>query len=257
MTFKMKSFNYALLGTAFLFIAGCKNDKETVTHQTTTMETEQTARPLEEDLNNRKTDFEKKATADKKKIYAEGLEAIEKSNLVKSALQVGDKAIDFTLNNASGTKVSLYDELKKGPVILMWYRGGWCPYCNMTLHHMQNALPEFKKQGANLLALTPELPDSSITTKEKNALEFEVLSDIDNVIARQYNVVFKLTDDVAASYEASFGLSSYNGNKKAELPLAATYIIGQDKIIKYAFLDEDYRKRAEPKDIIRFLKEMK
>ena len=80
---------------------------------------------------------------------------------------------------------------------------------------------------------------------------------MDNTVARKYNLVFKLTDDVAASYEASFGLNSYNGNKKAELPLAATYIIGQDKIIKYAFLDIDYRNRAEPKDLIRFLEEMK
>jgi peroxiredoxin len=163
------------------------------------------------------------------------------SNLLTYALQVGDVAENFTLGNASGKKVTLYDALKNGPVILMWYRGGWCPYCNMTLHHMQKALPEFKKYGAHLLALSPEVPDSSITTKEKNKLEFEVLSDLDNTVARKYKVVYKLTDDVAAGYEASFGLSTYNGNKSAELPLAATSIIGRDHVIKYAFLNVDYR----------------
>ncbi|WP_026977540.1 peroxiredoxin-like family protein [Flavobacterium tegetincola] len=222
-----------------------------------TEHTDQAQRPLQEELNNRKTDFEKKAPEDKKKIYAEGLQALAESDLIKNALQVGDIAVNFTLKNAAGKNITLYDALKNGTVILMWYRGGWCPYCNMTLHHMQKALPDFKKNGASLLALTPEVPDNSISTKEKNELEFEVLSDLDNTVARKYNVVFKLTDDVAASYEASFGLSSYNGNKNAELPLAATYIIGQDKIIKYAFLDIDYRNRAEPKDLIRFLKEMK
>ena len=222
-----------------------------------TEHTDQAQRPLQEELNNRKTDFEKKAPEDKKKIYAEGLQALAESDLIKNALQVGDIAVNFTLKNAAGKNITLYDALKNGTVILMWYRGGWCPYCNMTLHHMQKALPDFKKNGASLLALTPEVPDNSISTKEKNELEFEVLSDLDNTVARKYNVVFKLTDDVAASYEASFGLSSYNGNKKAELPLAATYIIGQDKIIKYAFLDIDYRNRAEPQDLIRFLEEMK
>lgn len=238
-----------LSATTFLLIScgALKNE---------TMESNKKTRPLESELNNRKENFVKSAPAKKQKIYAEGLDAIKESNIVSNALQVGDIAINFTLPNASGKEVKLYDELKKGPVILMWYRGGWCPYCNMTLHHMQMALPDFKKHKANLLAISPEVPDSSITTKEKHALEFEVLSDVDNVVANQYKVVFKLTDDVARIYEDGFGLSNYNGNNKGELPLAVTYIIGQDKVIKYAFLDADYRKRAEPQDLVDFLKGM-
>lgn len=211
---------------------------------------EQTVRPLENVLNEKKANFEAKASDHKKKIYAEGIQSVVDHKITDNALQVGDTAIDFTLLNASNEKVNLYTELEKGPVILMWYRGGWCPYCNLALHHMQNTLPEFKKYNANILALTPELPDNSISTKEKNNLEFEVLSDIDNKIAQQYKTVFKLTDEVAEAYENGFGLSDYNGNKKGELPLAATYVIGQDKIIKYAFLDADYRNRAEPQDIL-------
>ncbi|MBJ2173157.1 AhpC/TSA family protein [Aureibaculum sp. A20] len=212
-------------------------------------------RPLEKELNDRKASFETSASIEKKTKYAAGIKSVAKRHIVSNALQVGDTAINFTLTNASGEKITLFDELKKGPVILMWYRGGWCPYCNMTLHYMQESLSEFKKYGANLLALTPEVPDNSITTKEKNELQFEVLSDIDNEVANQYNVVYKLTDDVAEIYENSFELSKYNGNDKAELPLAATYIIGQDKVIKYAFLDADYRNRAEPQDLITFLKQ--
>jgi peroxiredoxin len=228
---------------------GGKNNKN--------MENDRQVGTLKSELTNKKESFISSAPAEKQKIYAEGLEDVKKSKVVDNALQVGDVALNFTLSNAAGKNVTLYDELKKGTVILMWYRGGWCPYCNMTLHHMQEALPDFKKYNANLLAISPEVPDSSITTKEKHNLAFEVLSDVGNVVAKDYKVVFKLTDDVANIYENGFGLSDYNGNDKAELPLAATYIIGQDKVIKYAFLDADYRNRAEPQDLIEVLKRLK
>jgi peroxiredoxin len=251
MNLKTMNLKTILLSSTTLILISCGGLKDEP------MENEKNERPLETELNNRKENFSKSASAEKQKIYAEGLDAVVKSNVTENALQVGDVAINFRLPNAAGKDVTLYDELDKGPVILMWYRGGWCPYCNMALHHMQEALPDFKKYNANLLAISPEVPDSSISTKEKHELEFEVLSDIDNVIAKQYKVVFQLTDEVANIYEDGFGLSNYNGNDKGELPLAATYIIGQDKIIKYAFLDADYRNRAEPQDLVDFLKEIK
>ncbi|WP_405605043.1 peroxiredoxin family protein [Polaribacter sp. Asnod1-A03] len=197
-----------------------------------------------------------KFSKEKNQIYADGLKSVVASNIVNKAYNIGDKAPNFTLKNALNKPVSLYNELKNGPVILTWYRGGWCPYCNITLHYLQEKLPEFKKEGATLLALTPELPDNSLNTVEKNNLEFTVLSDVDNLVGKEYKVVFKLTDEVAAIYEAGFGLSNKNGNKDNELPLAATYVIDTNGIIKYAFLDADYRKRAEPSEIISVLKKL-
>ena len=214
------------------------------------------AESLKTELDARKSAFGQKAPDDVKKIYADGIQAVEESGITASAKQVGDAAPDFELTNASGEKVKLSDALKKGPVVLTWYRGGWCPYCNLTLHAMQKELPNFKAAGATLFALTPEVPDKSLTTAEKNELEFQVLSDLDNNVAREYGVVFKLTDEVAAMYEEKFGLSDYNGNKSAELPLAATYIIGTDGKIVYAFLDADYRNRAEPSEITDVLKSL-
>ncbi|MDC7227021.1 MAG: peroxiredoxin-like family protein [Spirochaetales bacterium] len=211
-------------------------------------------RLLSDDLNKKKADFTATASTEIKKIYADGLKSVRDDKIVEKALKVGDTAINFTLKNAVGDSVTLYEKLAEGPVILMWYRGGWCPYCNFTLHHMQEYLSEFSKYNAALIALTPEVPDKSMSSIEKHDLKFEVLSDLDNNIASEYKVVFKLTDDVAGVYEDKFGLSAYNGNNKAELPLAATYVIDTDKIIKYAFLDADYRKRAEPSDIVKFLK---
>ena len=193
----------------------------------------------------------------KKAVYAAGIEAVANSGVLTSAMQVGDVAPNFTLKNALGENVALYDELKKGKVVLTWYRGGWCPYCNLTLSALQKELPNFKTNGANLIALTPELPDSSLNTSEKNKLEFEILSDVGNKIANKFGIVFDLTPDVAAMYNASFDMNAYNGDKSNQLPLAATYVIAEDGKILYAFLDADYRNRAEPSEITAFLKEKK
>ena len=140
---------------------------------------------------------------------------------------------------------------------MTFYRGGWCPYCNLTLARLQKELPKFKAAGATLIALSPERPDSSLTTADKNELEFEILSDAGNGVARAYGVVFTLTNDVARSYQEGFGLHEYNGDASNELPLAATYVIGTDGVITYAFLHADYRERAEPRDILAALSRTK
>ena len=211
---------------------------------------------LQSKLDAKKEQFELKADANKKRAYKEGIESVENSKITITAKQVGDKAPNFTLTNALGKSVQLYDYLKKGKVVLTWYRGGWCPYCNLTLHELQGELPNFKANGATLIALTPELPDKSITTAEKNDLGFEVLSDLGNKIADEYGIVFKLTEEVAEMYNASFDMNGYNGDASNELPLAATYIIAENGEVLYAFLDADYRNRAEPSVLTEFLKSL-
>lgn len=248
-----------LMATLGIFtLIGCKNDKQTPTEQEEVQVLDGMTLPsLADELENKKNSFNEKADSLTKKVYQEGLNAVSNSGILSSAKNVGDIAPDFTLQNALGEKVSLKDELAKGPTVLVWYRGGWCPYCNLTLHALQEELPNFKAQGANLIALTPELPDQSISTTEKNELEFQVLSDIGNKVAKEYGVVFKLTDEVASIYNKKFDLNKHNGDESNELPLAATYIINSDGEIVYAFLDADYRKRAEPSEITQFLKNMK
>ena len=208
-------------------------------------------------LEEKKANFEMNADDHKKTVFKAGIVSVGESGVLDKAKQVGEIAPDFKLNNALGKPVALSDYLKKGKVVLTWYRGGWCPYCNLTLQQLQREVPGFKANGANLIALTPELPDKSMDTVEKHNLQFEVLSDVGNEIARSYGIVFKLTDDVAKMYEASFGMSSYNGDDSHELPLAATYIINEDGKIGYAFLDADYRNRAEPAELTRFLESNK
>jgi peroxiredoxin len=212
---------------------------------------------LASQLGEQKASFDNRTSKEIKTIYNKGIEAVANTGITKSALQVGDKAFDFELRNAVGEPVTLSSYLDKGYVVLTWYRGGWCPYCNITLNYLQEELPRFQELGANLIALTPELPDKSMTTKEKNNLSFEVLSDINNRVGKQYGVVFKLNSEVADIYEKSFGLSAYNGNDLNELPLAATYLIDSEGIVQYAFLHADYRKRAEPSAIIDMLKTLR
>lgn len=241
-----------------LFAVACKNNTEKSEKQQTEVEAKAqettSATPLKDALEARKKDFAAKADEQKKQIYKEGIEAVAKSGIITQAKNVGDIAPDFTLTNATGDSIKLQELLKEGPIVLTWYRGGWCPYCNLTLKQLQNELPNFKANGANLVALTPELPDKSLSTTEKNELDFHVLSDIDNKIAKEYGIVFKLTDEVADIYNKSFGVDTYNGNDKNELPLAATYIINKEGKIIYAFLDADYRNRAEPSELTKVLK---
>ncbi|NRS94043.1 peroxiredoxin-like family protein [Frigoriflavimonas asaccharolytica] len=198
-----------------------------------------------------------KFTDEKKKIYADGISSVANSGVLEKALNIGDKAPNFSLKNALDQSVGLYDELKNGPVVLTWYRGGWCPYCNITLHALQEILPEIKSENATLIALTPELPDNSLSTSEKNQLEFDVLSDVHNTIGKEFGVVYSLTEEVAASYNAGFDLNKFNGDTSNELPLAATYVIDTNGVIQYAFLDADYTVRAEPQAILAALKNLK
>jgi len=240
--------NYTLLLLTLLFVA-CTNEPASVVTDAPTNDAMPYI-PLQDTLDAKKAAFELKADAGKKQDYAAGIEAVRSSGILETAHQVGDMAPDFTLNNPTGQPVRLYEVLKNGPVILTWYRGGWCPYCNLTLHRLQEELPNFRAAGASLVALTPELPDSSMSTTEKHALEFDILSDPGNTVARAFGVVFQLTPEVAARYQESFDLHAYNGDASNELPLAATYVIGTDGVITYAFLHPDYRNRAEPRDIL-------
>ncbi|MGL4364074.1 MAG: redoxin domain-containing protein [Bacteroidales bacterium] len=172
-------------------------------------------------------------------------------------LQEGDKAKMFSLKNAKGETVNLADLLKQGPVVLTWYRGGWCPYCNVALKSLSSQIDEFKKLGATLVAISPEIPDSSLSTKDKNDLQFEVLSDAGNKVAKTYGIVFKLDAETEKRYEDSFGLSNYNASTSGELPIPATYVINQNGDIEYAYVNSDYRRRVQPTTVINKLKEIK
>ena len=168
-----------------------------------------------------------------------------------NALQIGQKVENFSLANHNGENIELADLLKKGPVIISFYRGGWCPYCNLELKALNDYLAQFKTQSAQLVAISPQLPDETLSTAQKNDLEFDVLSDVSNKVAEQFGLLFTLDERIQALY-TQFGIDfeHYYGDKSFKLPLPATYVINQEGVITYAFLNEDYTLRAEPTDIM-------
>jgi peroxiredoxin len=173
------------------------------------------------------------------------------SGIEASALKTGARVSDVTMTDALGKPVRLADELAKGPVIVVFYRGGWCPYCNLTLRAYQQLLPRIRALGANMIAITPETPDRSLTTSEKNALEYKVLSDANLRAAAAFGLAFELPPDLQAVYlKAGNDLREINGSGQWSLPVPATYVIGQDGTVLYAHVDADYRNRAEPAEAL-------
>ena len=172
-------------------------------------------------------------------------------HIKNNAQQVGDKVENFTLANHLGKNVELVDLLKKGPVVISFYRGAWCPYCNLELKALNDYLPQFKTKSAQLIAISPQLPDQTLTTAQKNELEFDVLSDIGNKVAQQFGLLFTLDKRIQELY-TGFGIDFEHtyGDKTYQLPLPATYVINQEGVITYAFLNEDYTLRAEPSDVM-------
>jgi peroxiredoxin len=173
-------------------------------------------------------------------------------------LQVGAEAPDFTLADADGRRVRLYRELVRGPVVLVFFRGAWCPYCNMHLRALQNSLPDIRERGATLIAVTPQTPDKSRSQIAENGIGFELLSDLDSSVAEAYRLNFRVADELSDLYQARFGLdlADYNGPGRYELPVPATFVIDQGGIVRAVFSDTDYTKRSEPADILRALDEI-
>lgn len=177
------------------------------------------------------------------------------SAMPEPGLKVGSAAPDFTLPDAFGNPVALKELLMQGPVILTFYRGAWCPYCNLQLHALKESLPHFQRYGAQLIAVTPQKPDRSRSQIEKDAYPFPVLSDLDNRVMQAYNLYFEVPEEVRALYLQDFKLdiADYNGPGRHGLPVPGTFVIDRHGVIRAASADTDYTKRMEPAAIIEAL----
>lgn len=189
------------------------------------------------------------------KIMSDATDKLRTEQAGKKSLKMGQKMPDFTLPDASGKKVNLKDLLKKGPVVVTFFRGSWCPYCNAQLSNYQMHLPEFKSKNATLVAITPETPDLTVLLEEKKKLEFPILTDKDNALAKKFGLVFSLTPELKQLY-LKFGvdLEKNQGNADWRLPIPATYVVGKDGKIVYAHVDPDFTKRADPLEVLNAIK---
>jgi peroxiredoxin len=190
--------------------------------------------------------------------YAQDAKIATAEDAAKSALNVGAKAPSFSLKDSTGTVIESRDLLKKGNIVLVFYRGSWCPFCNTYLHKLQTRLTDINAAGGRLVAVSVENPDASAAIAKKNGVEFTVLSDPNLDVARKFGIVYQLPPKTDEQYR-SMGLdvAKHNSMEKPELPLAVTYIIDRKGSIAYAFIETDYKKRAEPDVIIENLKKLK
>ena len=170
------------------------------------------------------------------------------------ALGVGETAPDFALPNAAGRDVRLSDLLARGPVVLTFYRGAWCPYCNTQLRDYQDVLGEIERAGATLVAVSPQTPDGSVTTVERNGLAFPVLSDIGNRVSRAYGLVFAVDARTRERYGA-VGVDLAEAGGAWELPVPATYVIDPGGTVRAAFVEADYTQRASARRVLDALRD--
>ena len=186
-----------------------------------------------------------------------GAAEIEASG-VAPGLAVGDQAPDFTLLDAVGESVTLSELLANGPVVLTFYRGEWCPYCNVQLRHLEQALPSFQKLNATLVAVSPQSPDHALSLTEKYDLKFPVLSDVDQEVSRAYRVQFALSGDLEDLQVNVFqnDPSVQNANGTRSLPVPATFVIDRHGVVQAAFVDADWRVRVAPEDVEAVLKNL-
>jgi len=210
---------------------------------------------LQQELDAFRAEFERTAPAGRAALYNAKVEELARAFPRDRIPGAGAPAPDFTLPDALGRPVALSQALRGGPAVVTFYRGGWCPYCNIQLRAYQQALPEIAALGGRLFAISPQQPDASLSTAEKNALTFDVLSDAGNKVARAFGLVYALPEELRDALRSNGkALPGINGDDSWELPLTGTFVVGRNGRIALAWVDTDYRKRLAPEEIIAALR---
>jgi peroxiredoxin len=183
------------------------------------------------------------------------LKKLADSGIAARALKVGAKAPDFSLPDSTGKVVSLSSLLARGPAVVTFYRGGWCPFCDLQLRAYQGVLAQVHDLGAELVAISPQTPDFALSDVEKKQLTFPVVTDAHNQVARAYGLVFALSD-VLRGLQTSFGnpIPKFNGDNSWELPMPGTFVLDTSGIVRLSHVDPNYVLRLEPAAILNALR---
>lgn len=188
---------------------------------------------------------------ERKAAYQAQADALAASDILEKALRTGDRAPMFELPDAFGTTVRLVELLERGPVVLSFYRGSWCPFCNLELRALQRELEAASTAGVTLVAVSPNTPDMSRELLEEGGLTFPVLSDHECRVASQFNLVYEMVPEQVEYYRNhDRDLGEMNGTDTWCLPVPATYVIDRDGMIRYDFIDLNHRVRAEPSEVV-------
>jgi peroxiredoxin len=172
-------------------------------------------------------------------------------------LNPGDPFPSLTLTRPGGERLTVPDAFEGGFGVVLFYRGSWCPYCNLALHALQAILLALTAKGVTLVAITPEVPSEALSTAEKNALAFPVLSDIGNIYAAQLGILFPMPDEMKSVFDGGgIDLKNRNGDESLVVPVPATILVGRDGIVKKVFIEADYSMRLEPSVALEWIDEM-
>ncbi len=189
--------------------------------------------------------------------FGRSIEDLASARIGEDALGIGDRAPDFALPDCEGREVKLSELLKRGPIVLSFQRGGWCPYCSLELRALNQLTVMHPDLNATIVGVTPELPMNAVKTRDRNQLSFDLLIDSENRLASAFGLTFVLQEELRPIYsQLNINLAELNGDLSYQLPIPATYVIGRDKIIRYAFTDSNYMNRAEPDEIAGVLRQL-
>src|SRR5436305_7944715 len=209
-------------------------------------------RPLREIFAERKELIAKYVPAETQAIHAQAVAELKARQLSATILPVGSKAPDFELQDHNGTPVNSSALRAKGPLVLCFIRGRWCPFCVGQAEAMNLILPQIEKAGATLVAISPQTVKQSFFMHDQHKLRFPLLSDVGNRLARQFGLTYRVPPAQEAVYRRAFvNLPFTNGDDSWELPIPLTYIVDRDGTILYASADEDYTQRPEPMEVFR------
>ena len=185
-------------------------------------------------------------------VFNRSIQDLVDEGIPAGAVAVGDVLANFTLSDATGSPVSLEQLVETGPAVIVFYRGGWCPYCNLALRtYQRELLPELATFDARLVAISPQTPDQSLSTVEKIELDFTVLSDPDSRVAESVGIVFQQADDVLAAQRAlGLDLAAVNAEGSTRLPRPTVLLVDQDRVVRFVDVQPDYTARTEVADIL-------
>ena len=170
---------------------------------------------------------------------------------------VGGAAPRFELADQNGTVIALDDLRAAGPVVVVFYRGAWCPFCSVTLRAYQQLLPELRALGADLVAISLQVPDGSLTTAERNHLTYHVLSDVGGAVSRAYGLIFRVPGHLETVYrELGLSLPELNGTDDWELPVPASFVIDRGGTVRFAEALPDYMRRSNPAEVLAVVREI-
>lgn len=206
---------------------------------------------LEQQINELNENLAKQLPAEVLEVFGKSISELKTQGIERSSIAIGETFPDFNLPNTNDKTVALKELLKNGKVIVAFFRGSWCPYCNLELKALQDNLKQIADRKATLVAISPQTSDYSEELRNNHHLDFELLTDKDNALAKQLGISFGLQDYVIPTYGSlGIGLSEYNENDNNELPVPAVFVIDTNGVITYKFIDTNYMNRIDIQELI-------